>query len=217
MKMKGLRRFQSEHSECEYFSSSVVDPHWFQCGSGSCIVSQCGSGSRVWILMTNNFKVTAEKKFKFSFKNFNLFIPRYPWRTFKLQETPSALRKDNPALQTKKMLYFLLLFVIFALLDPEPADQNPSADPDPQHWIFQSGGRVCGGVSRRELHRTDHALWGAPWLGGNEAGMLSIQIYSIIFPEWRTCAQWGFQKGTTQDRSPPMGSAMAGGKWGRNA
>jgi hypothetical protein len=52
---------------------------------------------------------------------------------------------------------------------------------------FQSTGRVHGGVSRRELHRTDHALWGVPWLGGNEAGMLSIQIYSIIFSEWRTC------------------------------
>jgi hypothetical protein len=67
---------------------------------------------------------------------------------------------------------------------------------------FQSGGRVRGGIPRRELHRTDHALGS----GGNEAGMLSIQIYSIIFPEWRTCAWWDSQKGTTQDRSRPMGS-----------
>ena len=30
------------------FSASVVDPHWFQCGSGigSSFLSQCGSGSR---------------------------------------------------------------------------------------------------------------------------------------------------------------------------
>jgi hypothetical protein len=59
---------------------------------------------------------------------------------------------------------------------------------------------------------TDYILWGAPWLGGNEAAMLSIQIYSIIFPERRTCAWWSFLKGTTQDRSRPMGSAMAGEK-----
>ncbi len=69
-----------------------------------------------------------------------------------------------------------------------------------------------GGVSRRELHRADQALWGAHGWGGNEAGMLSIQIYSLIFPEWRTCARWGFQKGTSQGRSRPMGSVMAGGK-----
>ncbi len=29
------------------FCSIVSDPHWFQCGSGSSILSQCGSGSRI--------------------------------------------------------------------------------------------------------------------------------------------------------------------------
>ncbi len=41
--------------------ASVVDPHWFQCGSGSgsTIVRQCGSGSR--ILMTKICNFTNER------------------------------------------------------------------------------------------------------------------------------------------------------------
>jgi hypothetical protein len=39
----------------------------------------------------------------------------------KLQEKPSALKKEHPALQNMKILYFfLLLWVIFPLLDPDP-------------------------------------------------------------------------------------------------
>jgi hypothetical protein len=39
----------------------------------------------------------------------------------KLQEKPSALKKEHPALPNMKILYFFLfLWVIFALLDPDP-------------------------------------------------------------------------------------------------
>jgi hypothetical protein len=42
----------------------------------------------------------------------------------KLQEKPSALKREHPALQNMKILYFFLfLWVIFALLDPDPATQ----------------------------------------------------------------------------------------------
>jgi hypothetical protein len=48
--------------------NSVADPHWFQCGSGSSVVDQCGSGygsgSRSRVLMNQKLekKFTAEKK-----------------------------------------------------------------------------------------------------------------------------------------------------------
>jgi hypothetical protein len=38
----------------------------------------------------------------------------------KLKEKPSALKRDHPALQKMKFIYFVLcLWVIFALLDPD--------------------------------------------------------------------------------------------------
>jgi hypothetical protein len=42
----------------------------------------------------------------------------------KLQEKPTALKREHPALQNMKILYFFLfLWVIFALLDPDPDRQ----------------------------------------------------------------------------------------------
>jgi hypothetical protein len=39
----------------------------------------------------------------------------------KLQKKPSALKREHPALQSMKFLnFFLLLWVILALLDPDP-------------------------------------------------------------------------------------------------
>jgi hypothetical protein len=56
----------------------------------------------------------------------------------KLQEKPSALKREYPALQNMKILYFFIfLWVIFALLDPDPdpATQiNADPDPDPKPW-----------------------------------------------------------------------------------
>jgi hypothetical protein len=38
-----------------------------------------------------------------------------------LQEKPSALKREHPALQNMEILnFFLLLWVIFVLLDPDP-------------------------------------------------------------------------------------------------
>ncbi len=57
----------------------------------------------------------------------------------KLLKKPSALKRKHTALQNMKILYFFLyLWVIFALLDPDPATQM-NTDPDPQppvamHW-----------------------------------------------------------------------------------
>jgi hypothetical protein len=66
-------------------------------------------------------KITAENKiWFFGIKNCNLLIPKTPERTSKLQENPSALKREYPALQNMKFLnFFLFLWVIFALHRPD--------------------------------------------------------------------------------------------------
>jgi hypothetical protein len=52
----------------------------------------------------------------------------------KLQEKPSALKGEHPARQKMTfILFFLCLWVIFALLDPD-TDPGTPLNPDPQHW-----------------------------------------------------------------------------------
>jgi hypothetical protein len=56
----------------------------------------------------------------------------------KLQEKPSALKRELPALQNMKILYFLLfLWVFFVLLDPDPAAQI-NADPQPRILVYST-------------------------------------------------------------------------------
>jgi hypothetical protein len=44
--------------------------------------------------------------------------------TPKLQEKPSALKREHPVLENMKILdFFLFLWVSFALLDPDPDPQ----------------------------------------------------------------------------------------------
>jgi hypothetical protein len=62
----------------------------------------------------------------------------------KLQEKPSALKRGHPTLQNMNFYkFFLLLWVIFALLDPGPDSESGSTgpieygsnpDPDPKPW-----------------------------------------------------------------------------------
>jgi hypothetical protein len=58
-----------------------------------------------------------------------------------LQKKPSALKRGHPTLQNMNSYnFFLLLWVIFALLDPDPLTRlnpdipDPDTDPDPQPW-----------------------------------------------------------------------------------
>jgi hypothetical protein len=80
-------------------------------------------------------------------KNCNFFIPRPLYRRPLLQEKPSALKREHPALQNINSLnFFLFLWVIFPSwiriwirnlnADPDPATQinadlDPDADPKP--------------------------------------------------------------------------------------
>jgi hypothetical protein len=81
--------------------------------------------------MTKNLKTfTAENFFKYFFdKKCHLPISRPPNRTSKLQKKPSALEREHPALQNMKFLKFVLfLWVIFALLGPDPDSESGSTD-----------------------------------------------------------------------------------------
>jgi hypothetical protein len=53
---------------------SVSNPHWYQCGSRSTILGQCGSGcgSRSRALMTKSLKIFTTEFFYI--KNYNLLI-----------------------------------------------------------------------------------------------------------------------------------------------
>jgi hypothetical protein len=77
-------------------------------------------------------------------KNCNLFIPRPPWRTSNQQENPSALNRENTALQN--MTNFLAYFCppgsgsSFPMrIRIQPTKMN--ADPDPQHGSTTLVGR----------------------------------------------------------------------------
>jgi hypothetical protein len=81
-------------------------------------------------------------------KNYNLHIPRPPYRTSKLQKKPSAFEREHPALQNMKFLniFFYFLLVIFALLHPDPdseygsgstdlIESGSNTDPDPETLV----------------------------------------------------------------------------------
>jgi hypothetical protein len=126
--------------------SSVVDPDSVNLdpasGHGSSISSESGSGygSRVFTTKNGRKKYSGKlflyhcnlliprppkTKEKYTAKKIlspcNLLIPRPPLKTSKLQEKPSTLKREHPALQKMKFInFFLFLWVIFALLDPDP-------------------------------------------------------------------------------------------------
>jgi hypothetical protein len=84
-------------------------------GSGIFAEYQSGSGSRTRskALMTKNWKkLTAEK-------------------TSNLPEKPLAPKREHPAIQNLKFLIlFLLSWIIFDLLDPDPASEFGSTNPN---------------------------------------------------------------------------------------
>jgi hypothetical protein len=97
--------------------------------------------------MTKNVKkIYSGKNFLFQIKNCNLLIPRPPQRTSKLQEKPSPSKKIIEHFKTWNFLTFLLLlWIIFALVDPDPVSESGSGStdliesvsdsyPDPTHW-----------------------------------------------------------------------------------
>jgi hypothetical protein len=108
---------------CSNIVSSVVDPHWFQCGSvsGSGSIGQCrsGSGSVSRVLMTKFFQ-------KLHFK--------YPWAYIMDVQATVQNRVFGPqnrtsSLQIKYKISSLLLFllVIFALCPHRSGSSRPKS------------------------------------------------------------------------------------------
>ncbi len=127
-------------------SGRVADPYSYDTDLDPAFKAEYQAGSRCF----NDQKLkkfTAEKKIIFLWiKKHNLPIPRHLQRKSKLQKKPSAAKREHPALQNMKFLnYFLLLWVIFALLDPDPDSEYGSGstdsiesgfNPDPQPWFM---------------------------------------------------------------------------------
>jgi hypothetical protein len=62
----------------------------------------------------------------------------------KLQKKPSAFKRGHPTLQNMIFKKKILLWVIFALLDPDPdpltrLNPDPDTDPDPQPCFLLPG------------------------------------------------------------------------------
>ncbi len=88
-----------------------------------------------------------------------------------LQEKPSALKREHSAHQNMTFLYnFLLVWVIFALLDPDPATQF-NADP----WGY-------GSESESKTLASTFAVW-AFWLQEElQLGFLVSRVYFFKVP-----------------------------------
>ncbi len=73
----------------------------------------------------------------------------YPWAS-KFQKKPSALKREHPALQNMKFLqFFVLLWVIFALLDPDPDSEYGSGSTD----LTESGSNLDPDPNAGYLYR----------------------------------------------------------------
>jgi hypothetical protein len=93
-------------------------------GSGSSILGQCGSGSSSGSRVFDDQKLenfTAEKKMIFLLSKLAIYL------SLGLQEGLPSYRRilEPPALKNMEFLHFFLFtWEIFALLDPDLADQN---------------------------------------------------------------------------------------------
>jgi hypothetical protein len=84
--------------------------------------------------------------------------------TSELQKKPSALQREHPALQNMKVLNFFLVWVIFALLDPDPNSEYGSGSND----LIESG--------------TNTDLDPKPWLSPSQGwGFLFELIFSLLY------------------------------------
>ncbi len=119
--------------------TSVLEPNWFQCWS---------------MRMRMRIQGFDDQKFKpiYSWKESICLVKKlqftYPETSIKDVQgkvgtrEAFSLKRGHPALQNMKFLnFFQFLWVTFALLDPDAADQNQcvgiQADVDPKHWTKQ--------------------------------------------------------------------------------
>ncbi len=110
----------------------------YQCFGSGFIDSESGLSILGWILNTNldpgfrwpktekNVQLTKRiryflnKKLLFTYSKVSIRDVRRPTSNYR-RRLPSALKREHPTLQNMKFLnFFLFLWVIFALLDPDP-------------------------------------------------------------------------------------------------
>jgi hypothetical protein len=105
---------------------------------------------RIQGIMTKNAKLYSWKKIYFLDKKTDiLLIPRPPRRTSKLQEKPSALKGEHPALRNMKFLHFFLFsWANFAHLDPDP---DPA---DHKQCKSRSGSPKAGRFGSRPVQKS---------------------------------------------------------------
>ncbi len=84
------------------------------------VLVQCGSGSGdLSTKLAKYFSLT-----KYFLENTNIFIPKPPRRTSKLYRSLQPSKENIQQFKTKHFFTFNFLCIIFAHLDPDPADQN---------------------------------------------------------------------------------------------
>ncbi len=116
---------------CDFFTKRVKGGVKERQCCGSALVSmririQHFRSTRIRIRIQGFHNLTVEKKSDFFPQIASLGIT--VWRTSKLQEKPPVLKGEHPALQNQYIssLFSLFLWVIFAYLDPDLAEQNQS-------------------------------------------------------------------------------------------
>jgi hypothetical protein len=106
--------------------------HFRSMGSGS------GFRSRSSGFDDQKLKKCTAKRFFYFYENYNFVIPRPPERTSKLQQKPSPLKREHPALQNMKFINFFYFCGSFlpSWIRIRIQPNKINADPYPKHWNF---------------------------------------------------------------------------------
>jgi hypothetical protein len=123
-------------------------------------------------------------KFNFYFldcKNCNLLIPRPPERTPKLQEKPSAVKREHPVLKNMNSGFFSIWWVIFALLDPDP-DPTTQINGDP---CGSGSETLLSGLSQTGGHTksTNIILWASIKCSSHDI----VPLSTVRDSNWQVC------------------------------
>ncbi len=97
-------------------------------------------------------------------------------RAFRTQETEKAFRSQKRPSNTSNMNFFLLLWVIFALLDPDPHSESGSTDP------IKSGSAT---LVESPVRKFDDSTW--------SANALIILSVSLLLCSFRRLS-WSFSR-----------------------
>jgi hypothetical protein len=110
-----------------HYSFVIRDPqHWYP-GSGSATLIFPEEKNSVKMPTESCYRLKKKLIFFLQIRNCILLIPRPSFSTTKIQEKPSAFKREHPAFHSMNFSTFFCFFcVIFVLLDPDPLSKlNP--------------------------------------------------------------------------------------------